>query len=164
MLQRFPVVALLLALLAGCASDGVEVSTTYDPLEPFPAQASYAWDDRANKLPPDPRIEALDLDPRLKAAAEEELAVRGYHPATSGSPDYRLSYQLVLHTWIGADNSRSVGSLSLLLVDADSGRRVWIGFARAEVQIGRTLAERDQRLRGIFVKMLEKFPPAQGGR
>ena len=38
-------------------------------------------------------------------------------------------------------NSRSVGSLSLMLVDANSGRRLWIGFARAEIQVGRTLAE-----------------------
>ncbi len=163
MLHRVHIAALSLALLAGCASDGVEVSTTYDPLALFPAQASYAWDGRANKLPPDPRIEALDLDPLIKEAAAEELAVRGYRPAASGSPDYRLSYELVVHTWIGADNSRSVGSLSLMLVDADLGRRVWIGFARAEVQVGRTTAERKQRLRGVFAKMLAKFPPAQRG-
>jgi hypothetical protein len=163
MLHRFFVVALLLTLLAGCASDGVEVSATYDPLEPFPAQASYAWDDRANKLPANPRLEALDLDPLIKTAATEELAVRGYRPAASGSPDYRLSYELVVHSWIGPDNSLSVASLSLLLVDADSGRRVWLGFARAEVQVGRTPAERGQRLRDAFAKMLAKFPPAQRG-
>jgi len=163
MLHRVHIAALSLALLAGCASDGIEVSTTYDPLASFPAQASYAWDDRASKLPPDPRIEALDLDPLIKAAAAEELAVHGYRPATSGSPDYRLSYELVVHTWIGADNPLSVGSLSLLLVEADAGRRVWMGFARADVQVGLTPAERKQRLRDVFTQMLVKFPPAQRG-
>jgi len=161
MRQRLAAVTLLLVLLAGCASDVVEVSTTYDPLEPFPAQASYAWDDRANKLPADPRLAALDLDPIIKQAAEEELALRGYHPATSGSPDYRLSYELVVHTWIGPDDSLSVGSLSLLLAEASSGRRVWLGFARAEVHVGLTPAEREQRLRDAFARMLAKFPPAQ---
>lgn len=166
MLRRFHVVTLsfvFLASLAGCASDGVEVSATYDPLTSFPAQASYAWDDRANKLPSDSRIGELDLDPLVKAAAEEELAARGYRVATSGSPDYRLSYELVVHTWIGADNSRSVASLSLLLVEADTGRRVWLGFGRAEVHVGLTRAERKQRLRDALAKMLERFPPAQRG-
>jgi hypothetical protein len=163
MLHRLHIVALSLALLAGCASDGVEVSTTYDPLASFPAEASYTWDDRANKLPPNPRIEALDLDPLIKEAAAEELALRGYRAATSGSPDYLLSYELVVHSWIGADNSLSVGSLSMLLVEANSGRRVWLGFARAEVHVGLTPAERKERLRGAFARMLAKFPPAQRG-
>ena len=166
MLHRFHVVTLsfvFLASLAGCASDGIEVSTTYDPLTSFPAQASYEWDDRANKLPSDPRIVELDLDPLVKGAAEEELAERGYRAAATGTPDYRLSYELVVHTWIGADNSRSVGSLSLLLVESDTGRRVWLGFGRAEVHVGLTRAERKQRLREALAEMLEKFPPAQRG-
>jgi hypothetical protein len=164
--HRFHVVALsfvFLASIAGCASDGIEVSTTYDPLTSFPAQASYAWDDRANKLPSDPRIVELDLDPLVKRAAEEEFAARGYLAVASGSPDYSLSYELVVHTWIGADNSRSVGSLSLLLVEADTGRRVWLGFGRAEVHVGLTRAERKQRLQNALAKMLEEFPPAQRG-
>jgi hypothetical protein len=163
MLQRFAVVSVLFALLAGCASNGVEVSTTYDPLASFPAQASYAWDDRADKLPADPRLAALDLDPLIKQAASEELALRGYHLATTGSPDYRLSYELVVHTWIGPDDSLSLGSLSLLLVDAKSGRRVWLGFARAEIHVGLTPAEREKRLRDAFAKMLADFPPTQRG-
>jgi hypothetical protein len=163
MLHRLRLAALSLVLLAGCASDGVEVSTTYDPLALFPAQATYAWDDSANKLPPDPRLASLDLDRLIKQAAAEELAVHGYLQATSGSPDYRLSYELVVHTWIGADSPLSIGTLSLLLVESDSGRRVWLGFARAEVHVGLTAAEREQRLREAFAKMLVKFPPAQRG-
>jgi hypothetical protein len=153
----------LLGSLAGCASDGVEVSTTYDPLTSFPAQATYTWDERANRLPTDPRIVALDLAPILKAAAEEEFAARGYRAAVSRPVDYRLSYQLVVHTWIGADNSRSVGSLSMLLVEADTGRRVWLGFGRAEVHVGLTRAERKQRLREALARILENFPPTQRG-
>jgi hypothetical protein len=164
MLHRLAAVASLLALLVGCASDGVEVSTTYDPLASFPAQASFVWDDLADKLPANPRLQALDLDPLIKQAAEEELALRGYRLATSGSPDYRLSYELVVNTWLGPDNSISVGSLSLLLVEASSGRRVWLGFARAEIHVGLSPAEREQRLRSAFAKMLAAFPPAQRGK
>jgi hypothetical protein len=162
-LSAFTLALLLLGSLAGCASDGVEVSTTYDPLTSFPAQATYRWDERANKLPTDPRIVALDLDPILKAAAEEEFAARGYRAAVAPPVDYRLSYELVVHTWIGADNSRSVGSLSMLLVEAETGRRVWLGFGRAEIQVGRTRAERKQRLREALARILENFPPTQRG-
>jgi hypothetical protein len=162
--DRFHVVALslvFLASLAGCASDGIEVSATHDPLASFPAQATYAWDVRANKLPSDPRIVELDLDPLIKEVAEEEFAAHGYRAAGSGAARYRLSYELVVHTWIGVDESRSVGSLSLLLAEADTGRRVWIGFGRADVRVGLTREERKQRLRAALAKMLEKFPPKQ---
>ncbi len=172
MLRRFQVVSqsvflpvflslVFLASLAGCASDGIEVSMTHDPLARFPAKGSYVWDDRANKLPSDARVADLDLGPLVKAAAEEAFAAHDYHAMASG-PDYLLSYELVIHTWIGADNSRSVASLSLRLVEADTGRRVWLGFGRAEVQAGLSRAERTERLRDAVAKMLEKFPPGQG--
>jgi hypothetical protein len=149
--------------LAGCASDGVEVSTTFDPLTSFPPQATYAWDDHANKAPKEPRLQALDLDSLIKEAANEEFAAHGYRPVASGSPNYRLSYEFAVNTWIGADNSRSVGSLSLLLVEAETNRRVWLGFGRAEIYVGLTHEERKKRLREAMARMLERFPPSQRG-
>jgi hypothetical protein len=154
----------LLAFAIGCASDGIEVSTTFDPLTRFPAQATFAWDAAANELPADERIAALDIGPRLEAAAEAEFAAKGYHPATSADPDYLLSYQLVVHSWIGADNSRSVASLSLLLEEAASGRRVWLGFGRAEIHMQLPQDEREARLRTAVAKILEGFPPGAGAR
>ena len=68
-----------------------------------------------------------------------------------------------MHTWIGSNNSRSVGSLALTLNEAGSGRRVWMGFARAEVNIGLTHAERKERLRTVVARILEKVPPNQRG-
>jgi hypothetical protein len=166
MFQRFRRAGLscvALSLLAGCASDGVEVSAAFDPLATFRPQATFAWDEGENKLPSDPRVTALDLGPLLTAAAEEEFAAHGYRPvAPGGSPDYRLSYELIVHTWIGGGNSRSIGSLSLLLVEADTGRRVWLGYTRAEVQVNLTPEERKQRLRAALAKMLAEFPPKQG--
>jgi hypothetical protein len=166
MRQRWHVLALsiiFLAHLAGCKSDDFNVSTNFDPLISFPTQATYAWDDLANKLPKDPRLDPLDLDLRIKEAADEEFSARGYRPATSGAPDYRLSYELTVHTWHGPDSSRSVGSLSFTLVERASDRRVWMGFARAEVHVGLTLEERRSRLREVVAAMLVKFPPAQRG-
>jgi hypothetical protein len=166
MIQHRHAIALLLFLIllsAGCASDRIETSTTFDPLTAFPAQATYVWDDRANIFPKDARLQSLDVESIIKELANEEFAKRGYRLTNSSQPNYRLSCQLVVNTWIGANNSTSVGSLSLLLVEANTNRRVWLGFARAEIHVGLSDAERRARLREGLVSMLENFPPAQRG-
>lgn len=146
----------------GCASDDLQTSVTHDPLALFPPQATFAWDSAANRLPTDESIVALDLDPLIREAANQEFALRGYRVVTSGSPDYRLSYQLAVHTWISANNSSSAASLSLLLVDAKLSRRVWLGYGRATVNVGVSRDERRTDVRAAIAKMLEKFPPNQG--
>jgi Domain of unknown function (DUF4136) len=156
--------ALGLVALAGCASDDLQTSTVFDPLSQFPAQATYSWDTAANRLPSDDRIAALDLDPLIRKAADEEFALRGYRVVASGSPDYRLSYQVTVSSWIGSDNSTSVASLSLLLVDAKRDRRVWMGYGRAEIHVGSSREERQERLRAAMAKMLAEFPPNQADR
>jgi len=154
--------SLVLAIvLLGCASDGVETSTAFDPLTQFPTQATFLWDSSSNKLPADDRIAALDLGPVIEEAAEAEFGVRGYTLSTSESANYLLSYQVATHSWIGADNSRAVGSLSLLLVEAASGRRVWLGIGRAEMNVGLAKAERLAGMRAALAKMLKEFPPNQ---
>ena len=52
-----------LGLCVGCASDPVDVSTTFDPLTPFPARATYLWDEAANELPDDPRVRGISVRP-----------------------------------------------------------------------------------------------------
>ena len=154
--------ALGVVALTGCASDDVQTSFIHDPLSAFPAQATFRWDSAANKLPAYERIAALDLDPLIREAANQEFSLRGYRMVTSGTPDYRLSYQVAVHTWIGPDNSSSVGSLSLMLIDTKLDRRVWMGYGRAEMNVGLSREERMMRLRGAIAKMLKKFPPNQG--
>ena len=166
MLARRWILASCLALAAhsiGCASDNIDVSTTFDPLTRFPVQATYLWDDTANQLPDDPRINPAETDSLIREAANAEFAARGYRLATSGSANYKLSYDLTVHTWYGANNSSSIASLSLWLVDAASKRRVWMGYVRAEILVGLSREERVTRLRGAMARLLEKFPPAQRG-
>ena len=150
--------------LAGCASnDGVDVSIAVDPLTQFPRNATYVWDEIANSLPNDDRIRQLDIDPLLRAAAREEFGKRGYREVEAPPANYRLSYELRVNTWLSGHNSRSVGTLSLSLVDASANRRVWMGFGRAEVHAGLSPPERQERLRRAIARMLEKFPPTQRG-
>jgi hypothetical protein len=149
--------------LAGCASDSIDVSTTFDPLTPFPAQATYLWDETASKLPDDPRINQMDTNSLIQEAANAEFAAHGYRLSTTGSAHYKLSYDLAVHTWYAADNSSSLGSLSLWLTDAATRRRVWMGYVRAEILVGLSHEERLARLQKAMARLLEKFPPAQRG-
>ena len=154
--------SLILAIVTlGCASDGIETSVAFDPLTQFPAQATYLWDASSNKMPADDRIAALDLGPIIEAAAEAEFALRGYTLSTTDSANYLMSYQVTSHSWIGADNSRAVGSLSVLLVEAGSGRRVWLGIGRSEVNVGQSNEDSLARMRVALAKMLKEFPPNQ---
>jgi hypothetical protein len=146
---RPPAPALCLPLLLlqalACATDDFQVSTSFDPLTRFPQAATYAWDEAASSL--------------IREAVDAEMAARGY-TATRGPSNYRLSHQLRIHTWLGADRSVSQGSLSLDLVESASGRRVWTGYARADVHIGLSREERSRRLREIAARLLSEFPPS----
>lgn len=159
---RCLILALLVHALAGCASDGLQVSTAFDPLTRFPRQATYVWDTAANRLPDDPRIAQLELGPKIEEAARGALAARGYREDPA-APNYRLSYQVAVNTWFGGEGSHSLGTLSLQFVDGASGRRIWMGFGRAEVLVGLTDEERELRLRDVMDSLLEDFPPNQRG-
>lgn len=162
-LARWNILALigaLSAMIVACAD--IPTSTTVDPLASFPRQATYIWDDAAIRLPTDPRIRQLDPDSLIREAANAEFAARGYRVSAGGSATYRLAYDFQVHTWHGPDNSSSVGSLSLWLSDADK-RRVWMGYARAEIHVGLSREERLARLREAIANMLDHFPPKQRG-
>lgn len=155
----FAVSALCLSLLA-CASDEIPVATNYDPLFRFPAQATYVWDDAANSLPDNPSVDKKSTDALLRQVVDEAFAAKGYR-VTTGASDFKLSYQYTLHTFKGVESSHATGSVSLLLVERKTGRRVWTGFGEAEAYVGLTPEERRVRLREAFDRMLANFPPTQ---
>jgi hypothetical protein len=154
--------AVFLLLLVACAGDGVQVSTTFDPLEPFPPRATFRWDMDESLPPVDPRLAEIDYGSIVHEVVSEELAARGY-TETTGSASYGLSYELRVHSWFGPDQSRSIGTLSLEMENEASGRRVWTGFGRAEVHINLSREERKARLREAVTKMLRDFPPGRDG-
>jgi hypothetical protein len=149
----------LIALVACASDDAIPVSTNYDPLFHFPARATYAWDEAANTFPNNPDIDRKEMDALLKDVANEAFAAHGYR-VTPGPADYRLSYQFSITSRRGVE-SVAVGSLSLLLTETSSGRRVWTGFGQAEVFVGLTPEQRRARLRDAMERMLQNFPPNQ---
>lgn len=160
-LQKQLLVLAASALLAmtGCAKD-IYVSSTWDPLDVFPKQATYAWDESASKLPTDPRLQALDLGPSIRQSADKAFAEHGY-TVTTGTADYHLSYQLAVHTFIGPEKSSAGGTLSLQMIKVSTGHRVWTGFGRSDVHVGATPEAREARLDEVMREMLKGFPPNQ---
>jgi hypothetical protein len=150
----------LLALLA-CTSDDVQVSANYDPLVRFPAEATYVWDEVANVLPDEPSLDRAGTDALLRGVADEAFAAKGWRAVKSEPADFRLSYQYTVHTYIGPNSSLALGSVSLLMSDNETGRRVWAGFGRAEVHMGLSPEERRARLAEGMERMLADFPPRQ---
>jgi hypothetical protein len=148
--------------LAACAAK-LPVGVSFDPLESFPAEASWNWNATANVLPKDDRIEALQLDPVLREAIGAELAAHGYRLEASGNPDYLVSYELGLTTRVRPETSLSVASLSLLIRDFETRRRVWMAFVQTEIDISRSAAERRANIRKVVAEMLESFPPRREG-
>jgi hypothetical protein len=157
--RRSVLLAIAATVASGCASD-VEMGVSYDPLVAFPPQATWAWDEAANSLPSDERVQALNLEPLIREVVAEAFAARGYRQVAPGEPrHYLLSYQLGVATRLRPEESISVGSLSLQLAAADSHRRVWNGFARAVMDRSLTREERARRLRRELDRMLKRFPP-----
>jgi hypothetical protein len=154
--------ALLLASLLACTSNGgVEVSANYDPLVTFPAEATYVWDLAANALPEDSALDRAGTDALLRSVADEAFAEKGWRVASKAPADFSLSYQFTVHTYIGPNASLALGSLSLLMSEGKTGRRVWAGFGRAEIHNGLSEEERRARLADGMERMLANFPPRQ---
>ncbi len=151
----------LVLLSAACASGGIPVNSTHDPLARFPAQATFSWDVAANKLPEASLLGGLEPGPLIEQIAEEAFTARGYRRAVSAAPDYRLSYELAVHRFIGVEESHATASLSFLLSEASTGRRVWLGWGRAEFFVDAALEQRRERMRDAMQRMLADFPPIQ---
>ena len=149
--------AIVVAMAQGCASDAPRVGTSHDPLYAFPAQATFAWSERDNRVPDDARIVRLDLGPLIERVAAEEFAARGYQH-TDSTPDYLMSYQVRID-WFKVQTSEMLGSVTLQLAEGESRHRVWSGFGRSAVHPALTPEVREQRLRKAIRQMLENFPP-----
>ena len=100
---------------------------------------------------------------RRKVAARHAQAGRWSAQSAPMLSTGKVHYEIGVNTWHGAQGSLSIASWSLLMTEAASKRRVWLGFARAEVHVGLSDTEREQRFRETTCRLLDDFPPAQRG-
>lgn len=155
---------LLLVVMAGCATPEFSVGSAYDPLAVFPRQGTYAWDERPNVV--SERIAHLDVAELLPPAIDGALANRGWRKVARGEADLLVSYEVSVATRIQIavpgeveERSRALGSLSIALRNPEDGRRLWVGFAEAEVTPSLSREERKARLEAGLELLFQEFPP-----
>ncbi len=161
---------LLAALLcvAGCSGTKVDVLTNFEPGYDFSNRRTYKWLDvkPAEIFPPETQDPA-DLDARIKAAVERELADKDFRRAEEA--DYVLRYGIQASERILSDPKPSTTSwdpskdpkkyaqaaLVLDFLDAKSNDRVWRGAALTDFRIG----EARKQVDAVVIRILDEFPP-----
>jgi hypothetical protein len=134
------------SLLASCAP-AIRSGTHQAPDGPPAGGLTFAWDQESDRAYGDPRLEGNRFfEDRLHEAIEWELALRGIHPTESAAPDLRVHHHLSLadHQWeqeIAEEGgyartevfTAKEASVVVHIVDAKSGKDVWVGWAQADV-------------------------------
>ncbi len=90
-------------VLAGCAS--LQVRTDYDRGASFTPLRTYDLVDGEVDVGSNPAVNSPLLGRHIRYAVEAELDRHGYRKATSGTPDFRIAYQVVAR-----ERARLVGS------------------------------------------------------
>jgi hypothetical protein len=156
-------VALLLAMLAGCASD-VSVGTAYDPLTVFPRKGGFAWVEGAGLIPAE--LAHLELAELLPPAVDAAMQRRGWRKVAVEEADLLVFYEVGVNTIVevaspgsSSSRSRALGSLTVTLLDPKSRRHLWVGFIRAQINPSVSREERRARLDSVLRDLFKEFPP-----
>jgi len=166
--------ATLMVLLSGCATGvtkDIMVKTDSDPKANLAGYKSYAWlgsaaivfDDKGRWEPPQ-----FDADAEIKFLIDRELREHGM-TEDSVNPDLIVAYaaginmdsmDIKVDPESGLEELSNIplGSLSVIMVDADTGLAVWIGVATADIQEDRTPETTRQRLDFAVSEMFAELP------
>jgi len=178
------VLLVLSALTLACS--GIVVDSDYDPSADFTQLRTWSWLPHAGKSD-DPRLDNALLDSRIRAAVKSELDTKGYTLATSGTPDFQVTYhvsvegKLDVNTvyrdyprggygrvghhrggWGYAETSvreYDEGTLLLDVLQSGSGALLWRGSGVATVREESSPENRTKRINAAVKKILERFPP-----
>jgi hypothetical protein len=183
-LRSMRVFLALSALTLACS--GIRVDHDYDPSADFASLQTWAWLPHAGRSG-DPRLDNALLDSRIRAAVESELAAKGYTRASSGEPDFRVTYHLSVEGKLQVDTvyrdyprgrygrvgyrrgswghtetrvrEYDEGTLLIDVLQAESGALLWRGSGVATVRQESTPEKRTKRINTAVEKILERFPP-----
>jgi hypothetical protein len=95
-------------ILAGCAS--LQVRTDYDQQASFTPLSTYDWTDRDVDAGNSPAMNNPLLGKHIRGAVEGELDRMGYRKVTSGTPDFRIAYQVIAEEKASLSGSGYAGS------------------------------------------------------
>jgi hypothetical protein len=172
--------ATTMLLLCGCNS----ISTSYDsdPKASFDGLKTFSWHEAAGPLNAATASNPL-LQKTIQDMTTEELRVRGYTPATSGTGDFTIGAFAVVEKqmdvaytdsgWgpggaygyggVAAVNTvvttYDEGTLVLEIANGASGTPMWRGVAKAVVHRDQPEEKRRERLKQAIHETLLQFPP-----
>ena len=170
------------ALALGCAS--ISVNSEFDPDADYASYQTFDWMPSESR-----RVDLRARDPlveqRIRDAIERELGAKGLQKVSSGDPDVRIGYLLVLEESVDAQaiytgaapdwQYRSYGpgttteqirvlTTGTMVIDVfDSGEKelVWRGVAEGEVKELQDPEKRRARINDAVGKILAEFPPGR---
>jgi hypothetical protein len=174
-------IALLIAVLAAPPALAGKADSEYDADFDFTTLHTFDWLPVTATFPPGhPLAPGGEVDRRVRAAVEKRLRAKGFVPAREGGADFLLHYDAglrdrllgegdpepfvhgggvrVTFAWKEGEQARvySEGSLVLEVIDPQSRKAVWVGWATE-------VARDPEMLRGKIDKtvrrILRRFPP-----
>ncbi len=131
---------------------------------------------------PKPEPVKRQWEPVLMKDVEEQLTARGYSRATTGTPDFLVTYMVLVTVGTSAQqmgqflptnanwglqpfapqtSSLEMYPSGMLIVDAAAGTPsvvVWRGMAEAKVETEISESKRADKLQGIIKELIAKFP------
>ena len=171
----------VLAVLAGCSS--MKATSSYSTNEDFSTFRTWNWlpAPPSTPVPTDSTITDPKVLARIADAIENQLVAQGYH-RTDHDPDFFVKFHAAFKTNLTQtmvddryDNSSYAGytqdfqydythvyhqgSLIIDVLDAQSVKIVWRGYASAEINPDDPLQKRQKRVKEAVAKILKAFPP-----
>ena len=181
--------ALVVALVACCATYAQDIRTNYMPGTDFSKYHTYAWVDEVQGVPGIGGHPDQILDTQVKQAIDSQMAGKGFTKvADAGKPDLLLGYQLAIDRekqingfgsgwggfggwggpWGGGLDSFSattstinVGTFVVGMYDPAVKKLVWIGAAQRAIEPSKKQEKNQQRLDKGAPKLLKDFPPGR---
>ena len=173
--RRFlPLAALTFGL--GACGPAIQHGAQRAPDASLDGGRTFAWDQESDHAFGDRRLEGNRFfEDRLHEAIEWELALRGIHRAERSAPDLRVHHHLSLTDREWQEEIAQEGGFSRLetfnaeeggvivhILDAQTGKEVWVGWARADVDAAITDPEAMRSwVYALIGEMFEPWPEAE---
>ncbi len=165
---------LVVLMLPGVALAAEKQGMEFDRDADFSGYQTYGWIEHKKRPEGSPLAVGGALDTKIRNAIDKQLAAQGFEPATSGEPDFLVSFDGAMEqitdiqsdryqiasgvAWVaeGDINSYRKGTLIVSVSDAGTGKRVWSAWTQKKVKNPKNPGSQVDK---VVKKLLGKFPP-----
>jgi hypothetical protein len=187
-LNRLAIIAVLIAI-GTVTVEAVKTKILTDPTFDYTKLSTWAWSPAGAgdvkiwmTAAPKPEPVKRQWEPVIMKHVEDQLAAQGYSRATTGTPDFVMTYMVIatvgtsaqqagqflptnanwgLQPFMPQTTSLDMSPAGLLIIDAAAGTPstvVWRGMAQAKVEAEIAESKRAERLQSAIKDLLSKFP------